>query len=126
MLVEFFLQMLRLFLNTGITFWILSYFVPTIRFTNWTALIIASLVMVFIQKIIKPIVKLLFLPINVVTLGLFSIVINVAMLWLVTYLVPGFEITNMVVFGLHLDRFGSILFASILIGFVQGFVTLVI
>ncbi|MFZ5437505.1 MAG: phage holin family protein [Patescibacteria group bacterium] len=118
--------MLRLFLNTGITFWILSYFVPTIRFANWTALIIASLVMVFIQKIIKPIVKLLFLPINVVTLGLFSIVINVAMLWLVTYLVPGFEITNMVVFGLHLDRFGSILFASILIGFVQGFVTLVI
>jgi len=118
--------MLRLFLNTGITLWILAYFVPTIKFTDWTTLIIASVVMVIVQKIIKPIIKVLFLPINVVTLGLFSIVINVAMLWLVTYLVPGFVITDMVVLGYHLNRFGSILFASILIGFVQGFVTLVI
>ena len=117
---------MRLFLNTAITLWILSYFLPTIRFSNWITLILASIVMVFVQKIIKPIIKLLFLPINVVTFGLFSIVINVAMLWLVTYLVPGFEITNMVVFGIHLSRFASILFASILIGFVQGFVTLVI
>ncbi|NCN45892.1 MAG: hypothetical protein COU63_03865 [Candidatus Pacebacteria bacterium CG10_big_fil_rev_8_21_14_0_10_36_11] len=118
--------MLRLFLNTSVTFWILSYFLPTISFSDWTTMLIASLVMVFVQKIIKPIIKFLFLPINVVTFGLFSVVINVAMLWLVTYLVPGFEISNMIVFGYHLSRFGSILFASILIGFVQGFVTLVI
>lgn len=118
--------MLRIFLNTAITLWILSYFLPTINFADWTTLILAALVMVFVQKIIKPVIKLLFLPINVVTFGLFSIVINAAMLWLVTYLVPGFEITNMVVFGMHFNRFASILFASILIGFVQGFVTLVI
>lgn len=118
--------MLKPFLNTAITLWILSYFMPTIRFSDWTTLIIASLVMVFVQKIIKPVIKILFLPVNLVTFGLFSIVINVAMLWLVTYLVPGFEISNMIVFGIHLSRFASILFASILIGFVQGFVTLVL
>ncbi len=118
--------MFRLFINTGITLWILSYFLPTIKFSDWTALVLTSLVMVFVQKIIKPVIKILFLPINIVTLGLFSVVINVAMLWLVTYLVPGFEITNMVVLGVHLNSFASLLFASILIGFVQGFVTLVI
>lgn len=113
-------------LNTAITLWVLSYFLPTIRFADWTTLLIASIVMVIVQKVIQPIVKLLFLPVNVVTLGLFSIVINVAMLWLVTYLVPGFEIKNTVLFGMHLNQFYSILFASIMIGVVQGFVTLIL
>lgn len=117
---------MKLILNTVITLFVLSYFVPTIHFAHWTTLIIASIVMVVVQKIIKPLVELLFLPVNVVTLGLFSIVIHVAMLWLVTYLVPGFEIRDTILFGIHLNQFYSILFASIMIGVVQGFITLIL
>lgn len=82
--------------------------------------------MVLLNTFVKPVLKLLLLPINIVTLGLFSVVINVVMLWLVTYLVPGFEISNMVVFGLALNRFFSILFASFLIGLAQSLFALVL
>lgn len=120
------MKLLKPLIVTGSSLWILSYFLPTINVGDWTTLLIASLVMVVVNKFVKPIVKLLFLPINVVTLGLFSVVINVLMLWLVTYLVPGFQITNMVVFGAHLNQFFSILLASILIGFAQSFVGFVL
>ncbi len=120
------MKLLKPLIVTVASLWILSYFLPTINIGDWTTLVIASLVMVLVNKFVRPIVKLLFLPINVVTLGLFSVVINVALLWLVTYLVPGFQITNMVVLGVHLNQFFSILLASILIGMAQSFVAFVL
>lgn len=120
------MNLLKPFIVTAAALWLLSYLIPTINITNWVALLLASLVMVLLNSIVKPILKILFLPINVVTLGLFSVVINVALLWLVTYLVPGFEINNTVLFGVQLSPFFSILFASIMIGFAQSLFTLVL
>jgi putative membrane protein len=120
------MKLLKPLIVTAASLWILSYFLPTINIGDWTTLLLASIVLVLVNTFIRPIVKLLFLPINVVTLGLFSIVINVALLWLVTYLVPGFQITNMVVLGLHLNQFFSILLASILIGLVQSGVAFIL
>jgi putative membrane protein len=120
------MKLLKPIIVSAATLWILSYFLSTINVGDWTTLLIASIVLVIINKFVRPIVKLLFLPINVVTLGLFSVVINVAMLWLVTYLVPGFEISNMVILGVQLNQFFSILLASILIGVVQSFVAFVL
>ena len=114
------MKLFRPIIVTGVSLWILSYLLPTITVANWTTLLLASIVLVILNSFIKPILKLLFLPINIITLGLFSVVINVVLLWLVTYLVPGFEISNMVVLGVHLNQFLSILFASVLIGFVQS------
>jgi putative membrane protein len=114
------MKLLRPFIVTALSLWLLSYLLPTINITNWVALIAASLVMVLLNSLVKPVLKLVFLPINIVTLGLFSVVINVVLLWLVTYLVPGFEISNMIVLGFHLNQFFSILFASVLIGFAQS------
>ncbi|HEX9817577.1 MAG TPA: phage holin family protein [Patescibacteria group bacterium] len=114
------MKLLKPLIVTAASLWILSYFLPTINISDWTTLLLASIVMVLVNQFVRPIVKVLFLPINIVTLGLFSIVINVAMLWLVTYLVPGFQITNMIVLGIHLNQFFSILLASILIGLIQS------
>lgn len=112
--------LLKPFLVTAFSLWLLSYLLETINITNWTALILASLVIVLLNTLVKPILKLVFLPINIITLGFFSVVINVALLWLATYLVPGFEINNMVILGVAFNQFFSILFASILIGFAQS------
>lgn len=120
------MKLLRPIIVTAASLWLLDYFVPTINITNWTALILASVVMVLLNTLVKPLLKILLLPINVVTLGLFSVVINVFMLWLVTYLVPGFEISNTVLFGVHLNQFFSILFASVLIGFAQSLLGMVL
>ena len=120
------MKLLKPIIAAAVTLAILAWFLPTVTIANWTAMIIAGIVMVLINKILKPILKLLFLPINIVTLGLFSIVINVAMLWLVTYLVPGFHISKMVLLGVPLNQFMSILVVSILIGFVNNFVSFVL
>lgn len=120
------MNLLKPFIVTAGSLWLLSYLFPTINITNWTALLLASLVMVLLNAVVKPVLKLLFLPINIVTLGFFSVVINVFILWLVTYLVPGFEINNTVLLGIHLNQFFSILFASALIGLGQSLLGIVL
>ena len=50
---------------------------------------IAALAIILVNTFIKPLVKLICLPINLATLGLFSIVINVALMYAVIYYVPG-------------------------------------
>ena len=65
------------------------------------ALMVTSLVLLAIigltplgNALILPLVKVLTLPINVMTLGLFSLVINVLVFWLVSLFVPGFTVSG--------------------------------
>ena len=111
---------MRSILITAITIAVLAWALPTISYMNWLTLLLASIVLTLLQKVAKPVLKLLFLPINIVTLGLFSLVINVFLLWLATYLVPGFSIQPMVVFNIALGNFGSLLLVSFIISFIQS------
>ena len=61
----------------------------------WWAVIIA-IVLGFINTWIRPLVKLLLLPINILTLGLFTFVINALMVLLCSWLLkPHFEVQNL-------------------------------
>lgn len=62
--------------------------------TGFTALLVA-LVLAIINHTIKPVLMIISLPINIVTLGLFSFVINGLMILLAAELVPGFEIPSL-------------------------------
>lgn len=62
--------------------------------TGTTALL-AALALAIINHTIKPIITIVSLPINIVTLGLFSFVINGAMILLASKIVPGFEIPSL-------------------------------
>lgn len=77
-----------------------------------TALIAAGLLAVA-NTFIKPILKLVTFPINMATLGLFSLVINAAILLAVAYFVDGFAITG--------DLFGF--FWAVILGFGISFFT---
>jgi putative membrane protein len=55
-------------------------------------LLFAAAAIGVINAFVRPIVLLLTLPISVVTLGLFVMVVNAAMLWLASTFVPGFEV----------------------------------
>lgn len=60
----------------------------------WWAVIIA-IVLGFVNTFIRPLVKLLALPINLLTLGLFTFVINAAMVMLCSWLIgPHFMVAN--------------------------------
>ena len=104
---------------TFIALFILAWLLPNVSYSGWPALIVFSIVFTLIQKILKPILKILLLPVNIVTLGFFSFVINVGLLWLATYLVPGFSIEAMTLFGLPLNQFFSLLVVSFLISFLS-------
>lgn len=54
-----------------------------------TTYLAAAIVWTLLNKIVKPIIKLLLLPINLITLGLFSWVVNVITLFLLTYFIRG-------------------------------------
>lgn len=53
---------------------------------------ITAIILALVNLIIRPIVKVLTLPINILTLGLFSLIINAAMLWIVDHFVKGFSV----------------------------------
>ena len=114
------MKVLRPILITAITIALLAWVLPTVGYVNLVTLILASLVLTVLQKLIKPILKVLFLPINIVTLGLFSLVINVFLLWLATFLVPGLNIQPMIINGLAFGEFGTLLVISFLISFIQN------
>lgn len=79
--------------------------VPGVEVTVIGALL-AAIVLALLSVFIKPVLVLLTLPINIVTLGLFSLVINAALVLLADVLVPGFEVANFwwaLLFGLVLS-----------------------
>jgi len=64
--------------------WLASEFITGVEFTgSWQLLLLAGFVLGLINFFIKPILKLITLPLRILTLGLFGLVINMAMIWLV-------------------------------------------
>lgn len=57
----------------------------------WVALVVGACLTLF-NMVIKPIINILTLPINIITLGLFSLVINGALFWYLGTLIEGFQV----------------------------------
>lgn len=57
-------------------------------------IIIASLALTLLNKLVKPIIKLFLLPLNLLTLGMFRWAVNIIILLLLAWLVPGFQIKH--------------------------------
>ena len=73
----------------------LAYFLPTISLNAWWIAFVVGAIMVFIDGIVKPIIKVLTLPINLITFGLFSIVLNVLFFWFPSTIISGFHIQTL-------------------------------
>jgi putative membrane protein len=65
-----------------------------IHFDNNQAMIAAAVVLALVNSYLRPLVVILTLPINILTLGLFTLVINAGMLELVSWLIPAFHIKD--------------------------------
>jgi len=77
--------------------WLATEFVNGITFTNnLKILLFAGLILGLINFFIKPILNLITLPLRVLTLGLFSIVINMAIVWVIDVLFIDLQITGLV------------------------------
>lgn len=59
---------------------------------NWTTFAVAGLLLALLMLIIKPVLKILFIPINILTFGLLSWVVNVIVIYLLTLIAPNVAI----------------------------------
>jgi putative membrane protein len=85
--------------------WLASYLMDGIRIDTPTTLLLAGLLLGVVNAIVRPVAVVLTFPITIVTIGLFLLVINAAMLGLVAWLLPGFK----------LDGFWTAVLASLIV-----------
>lgn len=90
--------------------------------TGMTLLSLGMVALVFtlVNMLVRPVVKLLSLPLYVITLGLFFLVVNALMLMLTGW------ITSFTEFGLTVDGFGTAVVAGVVIAIVSWLLHLVI
>ncbi len=80
---------LRVFFFNIFALWVVKNILPGVSYSGgFHTLIWASLVLTLVNIIIRPLVNLLLLPINLITLGSFRWLVNVATIYLVTVFVP--------------------------------------
>jgi putative membrane protein len=101
------------FLINALAFYITSYIIPGMVIGGWQTLLVIAVVWGILTVFIKPILVILTLPINIMTLGLFTFVINAVLLLIMGNIVPNF----------HLAGFGTALLAAIVLAIINGFLS---
>ena len=85
--------MLRWMLNAFALFLVMK-LVPGIRIEQFSALLVGSLVLGLLNAFLRPIIILLTLPVTLLTLGLFTLVVNGFIFYLAAQLVDGFRVAG--------------------------------
>ncbi|HEY8614154.1 MAG TPA: phage holin family protein [Roseomonas sp.] len=78
---------------TAVAFYIAANIVTGLYFPSLLNLIIAAIIFGVVNAVIRPIVATLSLPLTVLTLGLFTLVVNALMLGITALLMPGMQVT---------------------------------
>ncbi|HEY8220180.1 MAG TPA: phage holin family protein [Methylobacter sp.] len=81
----------HLILTAGLLL-LMAHLVRGVQVEGWGAALIGAIVLGFVNAIVRPVMVFLTFPLTVLTLGLFLLVINALMLWLVAALVPGIRV----------------------------------
>ncbi|MFI4950774.1 MAG: phage holin family protein [Caulobacterales bacterium] len=77
--------------------WVASKLLPHgITFRDTTALVLAAVLLGVVNAFVRPVVVILTLPLTILTLGLFLLIVNAAMIGLVSLIVPGFAVHGLV------------------------------
>jgi putative membrane protein len=73
---------------------IAAYLVPGVSVTGVWSAVIAAVVLGILNSFLRPILLVLTIPINILSLGLFTLVINTLMVLLAADVVPGFAVAS--------------------------------
>lgn len=106
------MQLLINWLVSALAILITAYFLPGVTVGGLVPALIFAVVLGVLNIIIKPILLILTLPINILTLGLFTFVINALVIMLASYIVPGFAVAGFLwalLFGIILTLVMSVL-----------------
>lgn len=81
-------------LVNGFAVFVADYFLAGVSLDSFLTAVIAGIALGIVNTFIKPIVLLFTLPFNILTLGLFTFIVNGLMVLLVSYFVPGFTVLS--------------------------------
>lgn len=123
---------LRLFLVNLVSFWLVSKLVEGVNYSGGLqTLAWAALALMIVNLAVKPLVNLLLLPINLITLGAFRWLVNVLTLYLVilivpqlkisAFLFPGFNYQGFIIPPIFLATFWVFVIVSFLISLISSF-----
>lgn len=85
--------LLRWFI-TVLAIFTLPHIVSGIGVNSVLTAVVVSACLVFLNMVVKPVISILTLPLNILTLGLFSIIINGAFFWFIAQIIQGFTIAS--------------------------------
>src|SRR5476649_513234 len=99
---------IRLVVN-GAALWLVPHVVAGVHVNGFTGALVAAFILGIVNAILKPILVILSLPLEIITLGLFTLVINAVLF----YLVAHFGL------GLSVDNFGSAFLGALILSIVS-------
>ena len=102
---------LLMLLATALSLLVVDIVFPGVNLANFPAALIAALAIGVVNASAKPVISILSLPINIISLGAFSLVVNGFCFWLASVVVPGFQVSGLLAF----------LLAPVLLSFVNTF-----
>ena len=94
----------------GLGLWLATFLVPGVSASSTGALLWAAIALGLINAFVRPVLLILTLPITILTLGLFLLLLNAAMLNLAGWFVDGFNV----------EGFWSAVFGAIVVSVVSG------
>ena len=103
--------LIRFLLNAGALL-LIAYYINGIELSGWYASSITVVILGLVNTFIRPLLLLIALPLRLMTLGLFTLVINAAVFWFVSTVVEGFLVVD---FGsAFLGALGMTLFGAVI------------
>ncbi|MDD2767477.1 MAG: phage holin family protein [Methylococcus sp.] len=90
---------------------LVAHLVRGVEVEGWGPAILGAIMLGLVNAFVRPVMVLLTLPFTILSFGLFLLVVNAFMLWLVSALVPGVRIQ-----GFAAALFGSLLFTLLNMG----------
>lgn len=105
-------RLLSLGIGIGINaaaLWVAATLVGGFDIVGWPALLVVAAILYAVNALIRPVAKLLGCPLTIMTLGLFILLINTAMLALTVWIARRFDVE------VALDGFGAAFFAALLV-----------
>lgn len=125
-------KLLRYFLINLVSIFITTRYIQGLSYTGGIkSLMIGAFVFMLINFLLVPLLKVLFLPLNLLTVGLFAWLINVLALYTLTSIVsdfvlqpysfPGMNIAGITIPAMELTSFWVAVIASLMIGVVTHF-----
>jgi putative membrane protein len=89
---EMLLHILVSWLLSALALWLVAQMIPGIQLRDFGAALVATIVIAFVNATIGLVLKFLFFPVTLVTLGLFLLVLNGFLLKLASMFTPGFAV----------------------------------